>query len=49
MGFSHLHGAQPGADCRHGRELPHGLLWKNFMANPEIAALLKKLDAAAKN
>jgi hypothetical protein len=26
-----------------------GLLWKNFMANPEISPLLKKLDAAAKN
>ena len=23
-----------------------GLLWKNFMANPEIQELMKKLDAA---
>jgi hypothetical protein len=23
-----------------------GLLWKNFMANPEIAAMQSKLDAA---
>ncbi len=22
-----------------------GLLWKNFMANPEIAVMLQKLDA----
>ena len=26
-----------------------GLLWKNFMANPEIGEMLKKLDAAGKN
>lgn len=26
-----------------------GLVWKNFMANPEIAVMLKKLDAAGKN
>jgi len=24
-----------------------GLLWKNFMANPEIAVMQKKLDAAS--
>ena len=23
-----------------------GLLWKNFMANPEVAGMLQKLDAA---
>jgi hypothetical protein len=23
-----------------------GLLWKNFMANPEVAVMLQKLDAA---
>jgi hypothetical protein len=24
-----------------------GLLWKTFMANPEVAVMLQKLDAAA--
>ena len=24
-----------------------GLVWKNFMANPEIGTMLKKLDAVA--
>ena len=26
-----------------------GLVWKNFMANPEIATMLKNLDAATAN
>jgi hypothetical protein len=26
-----------------------GLVWKNFMANPEIQEMLKKLDAAGDN
>jgi hypothetical protein len=25
-----------------------GLVWKNFMSNPEIGAMLQKLDAATR-
>jgi hypothetical protein len=29
---------------RDGRELPHRLVWKSFMANPEIGGMLQRLD-----
>ena len=39
-----LHGPQPGADRRDGREPSHAaLLWRAFMSNPEIGEMLKKL------
>ena len=34
--FRHNHGPESGADGSHDRKLSSGLVWKNFMANPEF-------------